>query len=76
MNIFIELDEILQKCKKGKSCFKINETDNCISCLNKNNLISCNLKCGIFTDFTWYLFKNNIDYVITRNFDIQLKNRE
>jgi hypothetical protein len=76
MSIFIELSEILKKCKKGESCFEIDKENNSINCLDKNNLISCNLKCGIFTDFTWQLVKNKIDYVVTKNFDIQLVNNK
>jgi hypothetical protein len=73
MNTFIELQEILQKCKGSESCFKIDKTNNSINCLDKSNLEACNLKCGVFTDLTWYLLKNDIDYFVTEDFDIQIK---
>lgn len=75
MKILSEIDALLTNTKCSAKHFSLDKENQCVNCLDKEALINCNEECGIITKLTWLLIQNNIDYTVTKNFDIILEGK-
>lgn len=72
MKILTEIEDILNNSKCSAKHFYLDKENFCINCLDKDALIECEEECGMITQITWLLIQNNINYTVTKNFDIIL----
>lgn len=66
------IEDILSSHKCSKSHFEFDKPNNHIICKDKDALINCEDECGTITQITWYLIQENIDYTVTKDFNIIL----
>lgn len=72
MKILTDIENLISTTKCGSKHFCLDKKNFCINCLDKDALISCDEECGMITQITWLLIQNNINYTVTKDFNIIL----